>query len=75
MHQPPLRLMGFSENIFHKQSPEKKHIHPCFSELLLEGALSQSTMAVIFSVGYQHMTMNKRIITPISHIGTTEEVG
>lgn len=32
-------------------------------------------MAVIFSVGYQHMTMSKRIITSISHVGTTEEVG
>lgn len=32
-------------------------------------------MAVIFSVGYQHVTMSKRIITPISHIRTTEEVG
>lgn len=34
----------------------------------------KSTSAVIFPVGYQHMTLNKRTMTPISHIRATEEV-
>lgn len=37
MHQTMFWLMGFNENIFHKQSLEKENIYSCFSELSFRG--------------------------------------